>query len=66
MEYSESRVFSDMIDFISRLLVVDPEKRMSAMDVMIGGGSADFEPVVSPSLNQFESSLGQYDNFGPK
>ena len=34
MEYSESRVFSDMIDFISRLLVVDPEKRMSAREAL--------------------------------
>ena len=30
MEYSDSRTFSDMVDFISRLLVVDPDKRMSA------------------------------------
>ena len=34
MEYSESRAFSEMIDFISHLLVVEPEKRMSAKEAL--------------------------------
>ena len=34
MEYSESKAFSKMIDFISHLLVVDLEKRMSAKEAL--------------------------------
>ena len=34
IDYSESKTFAEMIDFISKLLVQDPEMRMSAIEAL--------------------------------
>ena len=33
-DYSESATFADMVDFMSRLLTNDPEKRLSASEAL--------------------------------
>ena len=34
VDYSESATFADMVDFMSRLLTNDPERRLSATEAL--------------------------------
>ena len=35
MEYSDSSSFAEMVDFISKLMVVDPEARLSTEEALM-------------------------------